>query len=226
VRAGAGRGERIRTSDILLPKQALYQAEPRPAADDGAVVEGSPHLRNPPIARATDAASATAGATSDFTAEARFGLDWLQRMWDQSSRTLAYQVGIGTDFATFNFLSDHNIWRLPQDDDTYGGTDPICAYIRRQPLFRAGTRDARLSHNPAGRLAADFALSFGILRATYRSHAERCLAAAATLFDLPSWPRSGSSPINGYGPRVGQSGFGPISGFAYTGPFEDITIKS
>ena len=25
-----GRGERIRTSDPLLPKQVLYQAEPRP----------------------------------------------------------------------------------------------------------------------------------------------------------------------------------------------------
>jgi peptide/nickel transport system substrate-binding protein len=32
--------------------------------------------------------------------------------------------------------------------------------------------------------------------------------------------------LNGYGPRVGQSGFGLIPGFAYTGPFEDITIKS
>jgi peptide/nickel transport system substrate-binding protein len=31
--------------------------------------------------------------------------------------------------------------------------------------------------------------------------------------------------LNGYGPRVGQSGFGLIPGFAYTGPFEDITIK-
>jgi peptide/nickel transport system substrate-binding protein len=31
--------------------------------------------------------------------------------------------------------------------------------------------------------------------------------------------------INGYGPRVGQSGFGLIPTFAYTGPFEDITIK-
>jgi hypothetical protein len=77
MRAGAGRGERIRTSDILLPKQALYQAEPRPAAYDGAVVEGSPRLRNPPISRPTDPASATAGAASNFTAEARFGLDWL-----------------------------------------------------------------------------------------------------------------------------------------------------
>jgi len=31
--------------------------------------------------------------------------------------------------------------------------------------------------------------------------------------------------INGVGPRVGQSGFGLIADFAYTAPFEDITIK-
>lgn len=31
--------------------------------------------------------------------------------------------------------------------------------------------------------------------------------------------------INGVGPRVGESGFGLIPDFAYTGPFEDITIK-
>jgi len=31
--------------------------------------------------------------------------------------------------------------------------------------------------------------------------------------------------INGVGPRVGQSGFGLINDFAYTAPFEDITIK-
>jgi peptide/nickel transport system substrate-binding protein len=32
--------------------------------------------------------------------------------------------------------------------------------------------------------------------------------------------------INAIGPRVGQSSFGLIPGFAYTAPFEDITIKS
>ena len=32
--------------------------------------------------------------------------------------------------------------------------------------------------------------------------------------------------INGVGPRVGESGFGLIPGFAYTAPFEDITLKS
>jgi len=31
--------------------------------------------------------------------------------------------------------------------------------------------------------------------------------------------------LNGVGPRVGQSGFGLIADFAYTAPFEDITIK-
>jgi peptide/nickel transport system substrate-binding protein len=31
--------------------------------------------------------------------------------------------------------------------------------------------------------------------------------------------------INGVGPRVGESGFGLIAGYAYTGPYEDITIK-
>ena len=32
--------------------------------------------------------------------------------------------------------------------------------------------------------------------------------------------------INAVGPRVGESGFGLIPSFAYTGPFEDITLKS
>jgi peptide/nickel transport system substrate-binding protein len=31
--------------------------------------------------------------------------------------------------------------------------------------------------------------------------------------------------LNGVGPRVGESGFGLISGYAYTAPYEDITIK-
>ena len=32
--------------------------------------------------------------------------------------------------------------------------------------------------------------------------------------------------INGVGPRVGESGFGLIPGFADIAPFEDITLKS
>src|SRR5262249_50885057 len=32
--------------------------------------------------------------------------------------------------------------------------------------------------------------------------------------------------INAVGPRVGESSFGQIPGFAYTAPFEDLTIKA
>ena len=31
--------------------------------------------------------------------------------------------------------------------------------------------------------------------------------------------------INAIGPRVGESSFGTIPGFAYTAPFEDLTLK-
>ena len=31
--------------------------------------------------------------------------------------------------------------------------------------------------------------------------------------------------LNGIGPRVGESGFELIPGFAYTAPYEDITLK-
>ena len=69
-----------------------------------------------------------AGGNNDFTAEAKFGLQWLSKMWDDNSQTLYYQVGIGTDFVSSpNILSDHDIWRLPQVDDTLGGTDPVAA---------------------------------------------------------------------------------------------------
>src|SRR5215471_9259606 len=36
----------------------------------------------------------TAPASTDFTAEAKFGADWLQKMWNDTSKTFYYQVGI------------------------------------------------------------------------------------------------------------------------------------
>ena len=77
-----------------------------------------------------------AGGAADFTAEAKFGADWILRMWDDPSRTLYYQVGIGG--GNGKTVSDHDIWRLPQADDTFGGTDPLYRYIRNRPVFRAG----------------------------------------------------------------------------------------
>ena len=78
---------------------------------------------------------------ADFDAEAQFGARWLLRMWDDRTRTLYYQVGIGN--GNDAIVSDHDIWRLPQDDDTYGGHDPAFRYIRHRPVFRAGRRARR-----------------------------------------------------------------------------------
>ena len=73
---------------------------------------------------------------ADMTAEFRFGVDWLEHMWDDPGRTLYYQVGIATGNAST--LGDHDVWRLPQADDTYGGTNPTTRYIRHRPVLEAG----------------------------------------------------------------------------------------
>ncbi len=129
--------------------------------------------------------------TSNFTNEAEFGLKWLQRMWDDSTQTLYYQVGIGTDFASFDYLSDHDLWRLPQDDDTFGGTDPTLKYIRHRPVFVAGHAGSKISPNLAGRLAASFAECFQVFQATNPALAKRCIFAAEHVFDLADTAPSG-----------------------------------
>ena len=90
--------------------------------------------------------------TSNFTAESRFGVQFLLRMWNDKTSTLYYQVGIGSGNA--NTTGDHDIWRLPQDDDTFGGTDPRYRYIRNRPVFRAappGAADQPEPRRPPGR---------------------------------------------------------------------------
>jgi endoglucanase len=120
--------------------------------------------------------------TSNFTDEARFGTDWLLRMWDDSSRTLYYQVGIGE--GNTKTVGDHDIWRLPQADDTFGGSDPLYRYIRNRPVFRAGPPGSPISPNLAGRDAAALALCYQVFRTTDPAYATRCLTAAEHIFDL------------------------------------------
>jgi endoglucanase len=121
-------------------------------------------------------------ATSNFTAEAKFGTDWLLRMWDDPTRTFHYQVGIGTGNAST--VGDHDIWRLPQADDTFGGTDPLYRYIRNRPVFRAGPPGSLISPNLAGRSAAAFGLCFQIFKTSDPAFANRCLLAGQHIFDL------------------------------------------
>ena len=39
----------------------------------------------------------------------------------------------------------------------------------------------------------------------------------------PIWLNAG---LNGVGPRVEESGYGLIAGYAFSGPYEDVRLKS
>ncbi len=117
-----------------------------------------------------------------FTGEARFGLDWLLHMWDDSTRTMYYQVGIGE--GNKHTIGDHDIWRLPQADDNYGGSNPLYRYIRHRPAFRAGPPGSKISPNLAGRDAAAFALCFQTFHKQDPKFAAQCLMAAEHVYAL------------------------------------------
>jgi endoglucanase len=129
-------------------------------------------------------------ATSDFTAEAKFGAEWLLHMWDDSTQTLYYQVGIGE--GNSKTIGDHDIWRLPQADDTFGGTDPLYRYIRNRPVFRAGPPGSLISPNLAGRDAAALAEAFQVYKTSDPTFANECLLAAEHIFDLANTAPSGN----------------------------------
>ena len=117
-----------------------------------------------------------------FAAEAAFGVRWLLRMWDDRTRTLYYQVGIGE--GNDRIVGDHDIWRLPQADDRYGGTSPATRYVRHRPVFRAGPPGAPVSPNLAGRDAAAFGLCYQVYRRTHPRLAARCLRSGEHIFAL------------------------------------------
>jgi endoglucanase len=118
---------------------------------------------------------------SGFADEAAFGVRWLLRMWDDRTRTLYYQVGIGE--GNDRTLGDHDIWRLPQADDRYGG-GRAARYIRNRPVFRAGPPGSPVSPNLAGRDAAAFALCDQVFRRTRPALAARCLRAGEHIYAL------------------------------------------
>jgi endoglucanase len=144
----------------------------------------------------------TAGITQNalhFPDETKFGLDWLQGMWDDTNRIFYYQVGIGN--GNGKTISDHDIWRLPQADDTYNGCTSLYRYICHRPVFvnpaalnssgqiQAG---ATISPNLAGRLAASFALCYHVYKATNVTYANQCLLSAEHIFDLANTNPSGN----------------------------------
>ena len=145
-------------------------------------VQTSSYTEGVLLAGIRDLPEQMAAAPTSYLAEGAFGVRWLLRMWDDPTRTLYYQVGIGTGNAKIR--GDHDIWRLPQEDDTYGGTDPLYRYIRERPVFRAGPPGSPVSPNLAGRDAAAFALCYQVYRTSLPALAERCLRSAEHIFDL------------------------------------------
>ncbi|MGV4984705.1 glycoside hydrolase family 9 protein [Streptomyces sp. NRAIS4] len=106
--------------------------------------------------------TAPAGAAK-LAEEARHGLDWLDKMWDDSSATLYVQVGLGvgdTDDGSGKVRSDHDVWRLPEADDAMRVRPGDPDYtIKHRPVFRAAPPGEPISPNLAGRVAATFALA-------------------------------------------------------------------
>jgi endoglucanase len=162
-----------------------------------------------------------APVSSDFGEEARFGTNWLLKMWDDKSQTLYYQVDNSQDWnyygegdpssATGNcggtyatpycLLTEYDIWTLPQAADKFEQAgdprpcDPFTTfYICHRPVFVAGPPASRISPNLAGRLAADFALCYQLNRDTNRALANRCLKNAEDIFELADTSYSDPAP--------------------------------
>jgi endoglucanase len=139
---------------------------------------------------------------ANFDAEGKYGLDWLQKMWDNRTKTLYYQVSNGYGNGT-TILADYDFWRLPQADDRLNAHpgDPDY-YVEYRPVFRAGPPDSPISPNLAGRLAADFGLCYQLYHESNPAYANRCLSSGENIFDLAKTQNVGQlltiSPYDGY----------------------------
>jgi endoglucanase len=123
------------------------------------------------------------GGSADFASEAQFGLNWLQKMWNDQTKTLYYQVGLGQD--TDGSVSDHDVWRLPQDDDGINLSEyPKQKFLKYRPVFQAASPGAPISPNLAGRMAADFALGYQVYNSSDPAYADQLLRYAEDVYAL------------------------------------------
>ncbi|HWO67472.1 MAG TPA: glycoside hydrolase family 9 protein, partial [Umezawaea sp.] len=142
----------------------------------------------------------SAARSDALAAEARHGLDWLGRMW--TGEVLYAQVGIGA--GNDGVLTDHDVWRRPQDDDALDVSPGDPKYhVKHRPVFPANSPGTPVSPNLAGRVTAAFALSAQVDTDPVR--ARRSLDVAADLFskaDTGGGPLVTAFPKNFY-PEVG-----------------------
>ena len=77
---------------------------------------------------------------ASLVTEAHFGLDWLRKAWSPKHSVLYLQVGIGSGNQQGTFNGDHDLWRLPERDDSLtGAAEPLPAQPARRsvPTIRA-----------------------------------------------------------------------------------------
>jgi endoglucanase len=139
----------------------------------------------PPVSVSYAGSASGAPASSDFSAEAKFGFAWLMRMWDDDSKTLYYQVDNSQDWKNFpNLETEYDIWTLPQAADHYERCTTDYFYICYQPGFVAAPAGSKISPNLAGRMAAAFAEYYQLYRTTNPTTAKRALLSAEHIFAL------------------------------------------
>ncbi|MDH6135595.1 endoglucanase [Kitasatospora sp. MAA4] len=122
-------------------------------------------------------------APAALSAEARYGSSWLNKMWNPSTKTLYLQVGIGSGNASGSFLGDHDLWRLPQADDSDTASADRYAAAHR-PVFEAAAPGTKIAPDLVGRVAASFALAAQAEAATDPAGAAAELADATSLYAM------------------------------------------
>ncbi|MEZ0109411.1 endoglucanase [Catenulispora sp. EB89] len=120
-------------------------------------------------------------APATLSAEAHYGETWLNKAWNQSTKTLVLQVGIGTGNSAGTFFGDHDLWRLPQKDDGDTATADRYAAAHR-PAFLAASPGGKISPNIAGRVAGAFALAAQVDAAGNPTQAAAEYQAAASVY--------------------------------------------
>ncbi|MGA8492192.1 MAG: glycoside hydrolase family 9 protein [Terriglobales bacterium] len=143
------------------------------------------HPAAPPVSVSYAGNASGAPASSDFSAEAKFGVAWLMKMWDDDSKTLYYQVDNSQDWKNFpNLETEYDIWTLPQAADDYKHCSTDYFYICYRPGFIAAPAGSLISPNLAGRMAAAFAEYYQLYRTTNPTTAKQALRNAENIFAL------------------------------------------
>jgi endoglucanase len=154
-----------------FPNQMGANAPPNPAA--------------PPVSVSYAGKASGAPTSSNFSAEAQFGFAWLMQMWNDSSKTLYYQVDNSQDWKHFpNLETEYDVWTLPQAADDYEGCSTDYFYICYRPGFVAAAAGSQISPNLAGRMAAAFAEYYQLYQTTDPATAAQALQSAEDIFAL------------------------------------------